>query len=284
MQRTKIAGVVILYFPGENIIENINSYIDQTDYLIISDNSDELNINVKSYFEKNNKVEYIFNKGNFGVATCLNLAANKAIEKGFDYLLTMDQDSKAPANLVDRLFKKVTESTQFGIASPLHSNKFNTHLKKINDSEEYVNTIMTSGNLLSLKAYNSVGPFQEDFFIDYVDIEYCFRLKKYGYKVVRLNDLILEHDEGNLTIKKMFSKVFYPINNTPLRYYYKTRNLFYLRNLYKHEFKDLLRIEGLVYIKNIGKMILFEDHKFQKINMILTGILDYIRKKKGRKA
>ena len=284
MIMSDIAGVVILYNPDNSVYENIKSYEDQVNVLYIYDNSEIINPEFAQEFQKKSSTYYISNQTNLGVAKVLNDAANKAIENGFDYLLTMDQDSKAPANLVERLSKKASESTQFGIVSPLHSNKFNTHLKEIKDTEEYVNTTMTSGNLLSLNAYNSVGPFNEDFFIDYVDIEYCLRLKRNGYKIVRLNDLVLEHAEGNIFNKKMGSKVFYPINNAPIRYYYKTRNLLYLRNSYKSEFLILLKIEYLVYIKNIGKMILFENQKFYKISMIFIGILDYITKKKGKKA
>jgi rhamnosyltransferase len=283
MIKTDIAGVVILYNPDNSVYENIKSYEDQVNVLYIYDNSEIINPEFAKEFQKKSSTYYISNQVNLGIAKVLNDAANKAIENGFDYLLTMDQDSKAPANLVERLSKKASESTQFGIVSPLHSNKFNTHLKEIKDTEEYVNTTMTSGNLLSLNAYNSVGPFNEDFFIDYVDIEYCLRLKRNGYKIVRLNDLVLEHAEGNIFKKKMGSKVFYPINNAPIRYYYKTRNLLYLKNLYKSEFLKLLKIEYLVYIKNIGKMILFENQKFNKISMIVIGILDYITKKKGKK-
>lgn len=39
----KLAGVVILYHPNENIVENINSYITDIDFLFIIDNSDDSN-------------------------------------------------------------------------------------------------------------------------------------------------------------------------------------------------------------------------------------------------
>lgn len=38
----KLAGVVILYHPDENIVENINSYITDIDFLYIVDNSDDV--------------------------------------------------------------------------------------------------------------------------------------------------------------------------------------------------------------------------------------------------
>ena len=61
---------------------------------------------------------------------------------------------------------------------------------------------MTSGNLLSLKAFKSVGRFHDDFFIDYIDIEYCIRMNYNNYDVIRINDIVLEHDEGNLVKRK----------------------------------------------------------------------------------
>ena len=278
-----VAGVVVLYNPEQDIIENINSYLGQIDYLFIIDNSENLNPSLIEFSKNRKKVEYIFNNRNLGVAAALNIGAKKALKSGFAYLLTMDQDSKAPTNLVECLLNTAKVDENIGIVSPLHSNKYGTHIKH-NDDICNVTTVMTSGNLLSLDVFKKVGDFCDEFFIDYVDIEFCIRLNYKNYKIVRLNNVVLEHNEADIFEKKFFSKKFYPTNNAPFRWYYKTRNLLYLRKKYKRIFPSPLKTEYNVYLRNILKIIIFEEQKIIKIKMILIGIKDFLGQKKGCKS
>jgi rhamnosyltransferase len=282
MRQCKIAAVVVLYNPYQNVIENINSYLNQVEHLYIVDNSVKPDSFISGFAESKDKVEYIFNNGNLGVASALNIGAKKAIEYGYSFLLTMDQDSKAPADLVENLLKIAEADGQIGIVSPLHSNKFGTHFKSgENITKEMI--VMTSGNLLSLNAYRRIGTFRDDFFIDYVDIEYCIRMNYNNFKVISVNNIILEHDEGNLSRRKFFFKTFYPSNNIPSRLYYKTRNLFYLRDTYRKKYPQPLKTEYDAYLRNVVKIFLFEKQKFLKFRMILSGFWDYLHGKKGRK-
>jgi len=281
--KSKVAAVVILYHPSDVVYENIESYREQVDILFVYDNSESKNFSLVEKLRYKQNITYIDNLTNKGVAEVLNKAAEKAFDLGYDFLLTMDQDSNAPKDLVKILFEKAIESEKIGIVSPLHSNKYNTHLISVRTDEKKVMTVMTSGNLLSLKVFKKIGGFCNYFFIDYVDIEYCIRMNFYGYDVIKINNVVLKHDEGNLTRRKFLSKIYFPINNHPQRIYYKTRNLLYLRKIYKKKYPYPLRTEYSVYFRNIGKMILFENQKLLKMSMIFLGILDYIRGQKGRK-
>ena len=90
-----ICGVTVLYNPTEEIFENINSYLKELDKLYIVDNSEEKNEKLKNKFiEFSSKIKYIKLNGNEGIAKALNIAKNKAIKEDYDWLLTMDQDSK----------------------------------------------------------------------------------------------------------------------------------------------------------------------------------------------
>ena len=281
--KSNIAAVVILYNPRNSVYKNIESYKDQVDLLFVYDNSEIKNFALIDKLEQNSSLIFIDNEVNKGVGEVLNNAAEKAIDMGCHYLLTMDQDSKAPKDLVKKLYEKAIESDKIGIVSPLHSNKFDTHLSLVGQGKNKVMTVMTSGNLLSLKAFKSVGRFHDDFFIDYIDIEYCIRMNYNNYDVIRINDIVLEHDEGNLVKRKFLSKIYFPINNSPIRWYYKTRNLFYLRKIYIQKYPYPLKIEYNVYLRNFIKMILFEKQRLQKLSMILSGVWDYRKGKRGRK-
>jgi rhamnosyltransferase len=280
---SSVAAAIILYNPKDDVIQNIESYINQVSHLYILDNSKILDLSIKKYIIAFNKIDYIFNGRNLGIATSLNIAAGKAIEKKYSYLLTMDQDSKAPINLVETLLDTANKSDKPGLISPLHSNIFDTHQRHIDSKITIVNSVMTSGNLISLDAYTTVGGFNEDLFIDYVDVDYCLRLKSSGFNIYKIHSIILEHNEANLTEKKILNMKIYPTNNDPQRMYYKTRNLLYLNSTYSKKYSKIVRNEFSIYLRSLIKILFLEKQKYLKIKMILMGITDYLKKQKGRK-
>ena len=83
-----------------------------------------------------------------------------------------DQDSKAAPNMVPEMLSclKTYESSHVGIVSPFHSicNMPSPTEKKCSE----IFLTMTSGNLLNLEIYQTVSPFKEDLFIDFIDFDY----------------------------------------------------------------------------------------------------------------
>src|SRR5687767_12883270 len=89
----RLAAAVILYNPSGNIISNIQSYSDYVEEIYVYDNSEKKTA-IHDSLLKLEKVTLIHDFENKGISTRLNDACNTAIEKGYDWLLTMDQDSK----------------------------------------------------------------------------------------------------------------------------------------------------------------------------------------------
>ena len=274
----KIAGVVVWYNPIESDINNIYSYIDYVDKLYIIDNT-EGNSNKDKI--NNPKIEYIFNNENIGIASALNLGANKAIEEGYDYLLTMDQDSKFNNNDLEKLINISSkyDLTDVGIISPWHNTKLK--VEKPVDEISYPLDVMTSGNILNLDIYKKIGGFKDFLFIDGVDIEYCLNLKKNNYKVMQVNTIELEHNLGDIFYRKFLWKEFMCDNHNYIRIYYMCRNYRYIRDNYKdiaNEFCNrLVKIKGLIF-----KIIFYEKDKYRKLKSIRRGIKDYKKGKYGK--
>src|SRR5690606_29661762 len=105
----KISGVVVLYNPDSGVLQNIKSYIDQIEYLFVVDNSEKVNDLLVAELKKINKIEYKNNFRNLGVATALNIGALKSINKGFDFILTMDQDSFAHPDMIRIMLNNMQE-------------------------------------------------------------------------------------------------------------------------------------------------------------------------------
>jgi rhamnosyltransferase len=271
----RIAGVVVLYHPASEVVANVRSWAGQVDTIFAIDNSEGDIPAAVSTVAALGKVVLIRNGGNEGIARALNIGAEKAIEKGYDFLLTMDQDSSAAPDMVEKMLACLDgqDSSRVGILSPFHVTKAEP-APKGNCACREVLTVMTSGNLLNLSVYKAVGPFMDELFIDYVDHEFCLRLREKGYITIQSNLALLAHNVGD--IHKYW--IFIATNHSPLRKYYKTRNRFYVVDKYKSVAPWFYYENFVRFVKEVIVIALFEHKKLEKFTMMATGYRDY---KKG---
>src|SRR3954467_15747776 len=89
----KIGAVVILYNPGEEVVDNIQSYLPYVEKVYVIDNSEKQREELVSKILSLPNVTYLSDGENKGIAVRLNHASIMAIAEGFEWLLTMDQDS-----------------------------------------------------------------------------------------------------------------------------------------------------------------------------------------------
>ncbi|MCL6100216.1 MAG: glycosyltransferase [Bacteroidetes bacterium] len=278
----KIAGVTVLYQPSEEVILNILSYLNQIDLLYIIDNSEEINMEIIGRIREYDRIRILDNYGNIEIAAALNKAARKAIEDDYDFLLTMDQDTALPDNMVVELLNKIENYSKVGIISPYHNVTLVGDVTKRHNLQKDVLTVMTCGNLLNLEAYKEIGGFEEKLFIDYVDHEFCLRLNRKGYRVIQYYSVSILHKLGERKIKYVLFKRFEPTNHIPIRLYYRTRNrLFvwkkYIRYYPLYVFNDIIH-----FCREIISISLTEEKKLKKIKMILLGIRDFILGRYGK--
>lgn len=268
----KIAGMVTLYNPEKEVANNISSYLKNLDVLYVIDNSSHEN---KDKLQKSKKIKYLPNFDNLGVATALNIAAKQAIEAGYEWMLTMDQDSKFEKENLKQMidYIKQNDCKNIGLVSPWHI--INTGVKKPRKKIDYPLEVMTSGNIINLKAYQEVNGFKDEYFIDDIDIEYCMNLNIHNYKVARLNYVELKHDLGDIEIKHFLGRNFVCSNHNAIRRYYMVRNTFYLCDLYKNHFPEYCSFLKRGLRGQLQNIILFEKDKFKKVRNMYRGYLDY---------
>ena len=141
MKHIKIAGAVVLYQPTDEDIANISSYIKDIDHLYVMDNS--TNENIKR-LPKSKKIEYIFNHQNLGIAAPLNLAAQKAREAGYTWLLTMDQDTFFPSGILATMKERIAtmDTEDIGIVTPWHKTRLK--VEKPKESISYQSKLLSA--------------------------------------------------------------------------------------------------------------------------------------------
>ena len=285
----KVAAIIVSYNPDSNLFDSINLLLNQVEKVIIVDNgSKEKYVKyIKSINE--DKIEIILNKENLGIATALNIGVRKALENGYEWILTMDQDSKASPDMVKKMFNvynSINREERKDILS-IFPNFVDERIQSIEEnsnmnSYEYVDADITSGNLLRKEVFEKVGFFDDSLFIDLVDTDFCMRLNEKGIKMIKIRDAVLYHSLGESNTIKGILGSFNTSNHSALRRYYMTRNRFYIWEKYKGLNSFTLNRDKKLFKKEFVKIILGEKDKVNKIKMVLRGYKDYKKGIKGK--
>ena len=96
------AGIVTYNPDIHRLRENISSIIRQVDHIVICDNGSR-NINSIKEIIMSFPIRVIELNENMGIAYALNKICEISIELGYEWVLTLDQDSVSPVNLIKKL-------------------------------------------------------------------------------------------------------------------------------------------------------------------------------------
>ena len=197
---------------------------------------------------------------------------------GYERLLTLDQDSVAPYNIIEEFEKYITYQ-DIGTLCPVIYDRNKGEEIKAKEGSIEIDECITSGSLLNIKAWNKIGGFDENLFIDGVDFDICYRLKKNGYKILCIQSVVLLHELGHIEYHRfLFWRVLVK-NHSAFRKYYIARNIIYIAKKRK---SVLLVVKGLLQeIKMLGIVILYEEDKLNKSRCICRGIYDGFKGKVG---
>lgn len=272
----KIAGVVIAYFPDlSKLIPNIDTYIDHIEQLFIVFNSPAGDDVVNLLTTKYSTIQVIVNEKNIGIAPALNQTALKAMNLGYDWLLTMDQDSSFSTGHFFEAFCN-SKLKNVAIFSPTPVSPLQIITGNINETVEEL-TVITSANLLNLPIWKTLGGFEEKLFIDEVDNDYCLKAVFGGFKIIRFKNISFIHELGlNKEVFFLFKK-YTIITHSPVRAYYIFRNNFYIFSKYKKIFPEFVRSRKIVLLKVSIKILLFSKYRIQNCRYIFAGIRDYFK-------
>ncbi|MCL2390689.1 MAG: glycosyltransferase, partial [Endomicrobia bacterium] len=233
------------------------------------------------------KLKIIYNPENFGIAKALNQGLDYAADIKRDWLLTLDHDSELPENSVSELFADYgklaqTEKDKCAVIALkyVERNINNFHRNDNIRPFKKIKHAMTSGNFIKLSASQKTGGFEEKLFIDQVDNDFNFRLRKNGFTILESKNNYIIHEIGQS--QKKFG--FTIRNYSPLRRYYLSRNCVYI--LKKHLFFDPLSVLRIFIGSILGglfKITFFEKEKSRKYKHIFSGFKDGIFNNYGKK-
>ena len=264
----KIGAGIVTFNPDiERLGKNIHSVISQTSILIISDNGSE-NINeIEKLISRYNNIVIIKNHSNIGIAAALNRIFDYAYLGDWQWILTLDQDSVCPDNMVGELYKK--HASNVGIVCPLIWDINRKSNVELHDESKNIKRCITSGALTSVKAWKEIDGFDEKMFIDGVDFDFCDRLISANYLIIEVHRIALKHEIGHISYHKFLMFNVAVKNHSAFRKYYIAKNIVYLdrkNKLRSYPIKTILRLS-----KQIALVILYEDDKTHKLMNIIKG-------------
>lgn len=265
----KILAIVILYCPDiDDVKNNILRYIDYVDELIIWQNT-QIDINKFNFTSKlEKKITFLGEDVNKGIAYPLNKAREILMNEslGFTHLLAMDQDS-VWENF--EIYKNIVSNNNDD--NVIYSPNINEELSIIYDCSN-VKTCITSGAIFPLKVLKIIGNFNENYSVDCVDYDFCFKATNNNINILKIHKAHLHQVYGVPLVSKYF--------NIKSDVYSHKRLFFIVRNhiLLWRDFPENLdfrfvrmSLKNYVFFKII-KITLMEDDKLRKINYILKGL------------
>ena len=281
-----ICAVIVSYRPDAEIIENISAILEQVGEVVIVDNgSDAAGRDLLGKLSRHPRLSFIYNEENRGVAAALNSGVKHAKAAGHHWVATFDQDSRVTPGLIKLMlqaYDTYPEKEMVASLTPRHQDKV---IGKISGSRlvsprqetlPYAEslTVMTSGNLVRLTVFDVVGYFNEALFIDHVDTEFCLRCAIHGYKILEVNDAILEHRLGSPTQHRFLWKEQITARNYSVqRRYYSARNGIYVYKKYAFVYPVWVARDAFAFLKGMIKVMLFEENWKQKLVATCRGVL-----------
>lgn len=265
---------IILYNPQiDRLQENITSIYRKNLKVIIIDNASENNIDINKLIKKYHNIIYIRNSSNLGIAKALNQICSIAEKKRFPFVLTLDQDSVCPENIIKE-FSQYTGLEKLGILCPVIEDRNcgrEESKTNCNDKVTVINRCITSGSMVSIEAWKSVNGFDEVMFIDKVDHDFCNRISMHGYKIYQINSVTLLHEVGFSNIRHFLGREVIVRNHNPTRKYYISRNTIFLAR--KKKGIGNITQSYIQVLKQLLLVLAFENQKFIKSLAILRGFI-----------
>lgn len=276
-------AVVVTYHPDPALFDRLKLLFPQVQRMVIVDNgsSDEAVSRLRE-IASHCACHLILNRRNEGIARALNLGAQWAIAQGSAWILMLDQDTTVSPHILHSMGDIFLRDASPATLAIIGSNYTHKATGELNakfapapspQALEMV-SVLTSGSLLSLAAYGSLGPFRDDFFIDCVDHEYCLRARSRGFRVVMTCEAVMIHGIGHLTRHRFLWKTVGASNHEPARQYFMARNTWALAKEYLlNEPRWILKYLW-AWLKSLAVICLFEHSRARKLRHIARGCVD----------
>lgn len=281
-----VCAVMVTYNPEPSFEQNVRALLPQVGKLIVVDNqSAAAGQSVVAQTAAACEVEVIWNQQNRGIAAGLNAGIDRALATGtYSWIATFDQDSRVPPDYVAAILEAYS-ACPFRDEVAIVAANYN----QIQDCDDNpipirkgfvfreIKSAITSGSFVKSTVFGICGRYDESLFMDYVDHEFCLRLRKHGFRIIQAGNAVLEHRLGSPTLHRFLWKRFLSTNHSPGRRYHNARNrLVVYRRYMKSEMLWVLN-DAFGWLREIVKVVVVEPNRAEKLVSTAKGAWDAMR-------
>lgn len=268
----KILSIIFTYYPERELLaNNVSNFINDVDKVLIWENTPK-QLREQYRFIKHSKVEYVHGECN-SISLALNYAWKYAVDYGFDYLLTMDQDSifeNFPAYKKEALI--LLEKNNCIIGPSINKKSFTIGMDVYSEKD----TIITSGMIVPISTVEKVGGWCKEFIVDGIDIDFCLNVASKGYHIFQMNSHCLIQRFGSPETRCFLGKTIILHNYNPKRLHDYARNLLIV--LRKYDFPTELARRYFKALRNtIFNIFFFESQKTLKLYNLCIGFIEGLK-------
>lgn len=218
-------------------------------------------------------------------------------EKGYDWIWLMDDDLLVQPDALEHLAEAVAvnlsgkaflgglpqdQSGQLVWRLKIGQNWI-SHTRDLTSdvTQVAVDFLPFLGLLIPAQAIPELGLPRTDFFVYMDDVEYCFRARRSGYKIICVPQSRFLHPLPQRRAWRIFNKTVWVERFPAWKSYYEVRNRTLIGLEYEgiHFFYQLLPV---VLLRIVLSLIWYPEERTKKIRAYLLGLWDGFRRKTGR--
>ncbi|MBB4315226.1 glycosyltransferase [Roseospira marina] len=285
-----IGAVVVTYNAGPGVGDRLRRLSAQVDAVVVVDNgSDAATVEaLRAAAADDPALRWIGNPDNRGLAAAQNQGLAAVLGAGFAWVLLMDDDSTPAPDMVAVLAAvEAARPGAFDLLAPRlrypdigrvpgfvtglgwRVRKAPAPIQGVLEDPVFV---IASGSLIRAAAARAVGPMREDFFIDYLDVDYSFRLRRAGGRIAVAGAAVLDHALGRQSAHRLLGRTVWTSNHTAFRYHAMARNRARLWRGWARVHPGWALQDMAALLAQILRVLLWEADGRAKAGAILRGL------------
>ena len=288
MNKQSVCAVIVTYHPTSQMVEHLRNVQAQVQELVVVDNgstSEEvagLRIAAQSF-----GFQLCENGKNLGIADALNQGVRWAREKGYAWVILLDQDSKITGGFVLQMFSAWESHPHRQLVASIHPRYVDPEtgmelsVPRARDGSPVLP--MTSGTLMPLWIFDKIGWFASEYFIDLVDWEYSLRIRAAGFFVADSSAAKLLHSPGNPKTVTILGHIFQHSQHSALRRYYIWRNGIALHREYLLSFPLWVLRAAYRQLRDTAICLIADEKRAYHFRSILRGTWDGLTGRMGKR-
>jgi GT2 family glycosyltransferase len=290
-----IASVTVAYNAARVLPRQMEALLRQTRSLqeiVVVDNS-STDGTAQLLAQRYPQVTVLRMSENLGAGGALEAGVGySALRKRHDWIWTFDDDSVPDDNALESLLegaesaRKADDHVGIVAALPVHRESGTCYYPLlwcdglVKPSAElrrqpiwFADLVIVSGCMVRREVVEEIGLPRADFFMDFIDFEYCLRARSHGYKIAVVTKSQIAHDIGTPKQIRLpgYSRLW--LNQAPWREYYISRNITYaVWWLYPSHGTKRFVVRYLV--RHAGGVLLFSSNKVACLKKLVQGFWD----------